>query len=67
MLFKKTKTNSDAGILQKFLEYCKTKVDKPLGLKMLIATDVCCALQIPLDKIELLKENIEFKYNNKGE
>ena len=60
-LFKRKNTTVPPTILKQFLEYCKTKADRPLGVRMMIATDVCCALGIPTEKMDILKYNVSQK------
>lgn len=47
--------------LRQFLEYCETRADRPLGVRMMIATDVCLALGIPPEKMDILKYNVSQK------
>lgn len=50
--------------IKSFIEFCEEKSkSSPLAVRIVIATEICYALQIPLDAIETIKSNLEAKKN----
>lgn len=60
-MFKRKTKNSP---IKSFLEFCEEKSkSSPLAVRIVIATEICYALQIPLEAIDTIKNNLETKKN----
>lgn len=59
MFKRKTKNSSNKSLF----EFCEEKSKSPLAVRIVIATEICYALQIPLNAIDTIKSNLETKKN----
>lgn len=45
-----------------FVKFCETKAERPLGVRMMIATEVCQALGLTEKNMDILKHNVATKF-----